>query len=135
MAVLLTKVEKLPEVRKKLVLRLIDDLIRANSYRLPSVDNGVHSYIHCTVGYEWDPQKAAANLRKHKVDFADAAGAFEDPLAVTVPDDRHEEARFVTMGTDFLGRLPVVAYAWRDQNIRLISAREALPSERRQYEG
>lgn len=85
--------------------------------------------------YEWDPQKAAANLRKHGVDFADAVGAFEDPLALTVPDDRHEEARFVTVGTDFLGRLLVVAYTWRDQKLRIISAREALPSERRQYEG
>jgi len=87
------------------------------------------------VDYEWDPQKAAANLRKHGVDFADAVGAFEDPLALTVPDDRHEEARFVTVGTDFLGRLLVVAYTWRDQKLRIISAREALPSERRQYEG
>jgi len=62
------------------------------------------------VGYEWGPQKAAANLRKHKVDFADAVGVFEDPLAITVPDDRHEESRFVTMGIDFSGRLLVVAY-------------------------
>ena len=87
------------------------------------------------MGYEWDPQKAAVNLRKHKVDFADAVGVFEDPLAITVSDDRHEETRFVTMGTDFLGCLLVVAYTWRDQNIRLISAREALPNERRQYQG
>jgi len=46
----------------------------------------------------------------------------------------HEEARFVTVGTDFLGRLLVVAYAWRGENLRIISAREALPNERRQYE-
>ena len=85
--------------------------------------------------YEWDPQKASANLRKHKVDFADAVGVFQDPLAITVPDDRHEEARFVTMGMDFLGRLLVVAYTWRAENLRIISAREALPNERRQYEG
>ena len=85
--------------------------------------------------YEWDPQKAAANLRKHKIDFADAVGVFQDPLAITVPDNRHEEARFVTVGIDFLGRLLVVAYTWRDENLRIISAREALPNERRQYEG
>ena len=48
------------------------------------------------VTYEWDPQKALVNLKKHKIDFADAVGVFEDPLAITVPDDRHEEARFVT---------------------------------------
>ena len=87
------------------------------------------------MGYEWDPLKATANLKKHKVDFADAVGVFDDPLAITVPDDRHEEARFVTVGIDFLGRLLVVAYAWKGQNIRLISARGALPGERRQYEG
>jgi uncharacterized protein len=55
------------------------------------------------------------------VDFADAVGVFEDPLAITVL-------------IDFLGRLLVVAYTWRNQNIRLISAREALPNERRQYQ-
>ncbi len=87
------------------------------------------------MSYEWDPQKASANLRKHKVDFADAVGVFEDPLAITVPDDRHEEARFVTVGEDFLGRLLVVAYTWRGKKLRIISAREALPNERRQYGG
>jgi hypothetical protein len=87
------------------------------------------------VDYEWDLQKASANLRKHKVDFADAVGVFEDSLAITVADDRHEEARFVTVGTDFFGRLLVVAYSWRGENLRIISAREALPNERRQYEG
>lgn len=50
-------------------------------------------------------------------------------------DDRHEEARFVTMGMDFLGRLLVVVYTSRGQNLRIISAREAMPNERRQYEG
>ena len=85
--------------------------------------------------YEWDPEKASANLRKHGVDFADAVGVFHDPLALTVPDDRHEEARFVTMGIDFPGRLLVVAYTWNGQKLRVISAREALPKERRQYEG
>jgi len=87
-----------------------------------------------SVDYEWDLPKAAANLKKHGVDFADVVGVFEDPLALTVPDDRHEEARFVTVGTDFLGRLLVVAYAFSGEKIRIISAREALPSERRRYE-
>ena len=74
-------------------------------------------------------------MRKRKVDFADAVGVFQDPLAITVSDDRHGEARFVTMGIDFLGRLLVVAYTWRGKNLRIISAREAMPNERRQYEG
>jgi len=87
------------------------------------------------VDYEWDSEKASPNLRKHGVDFADAVGVFHDPLALTVPDDRHDEARFITMGIDFLGRLVIVAYAWNGKIIRIISAREALPKERRQYEG
>jgi len=39
------------------------------------------------VGYEWDPKKAASNLRKHGIDFADAATVFEDESALTVDDD------------------------------------------------
>ena len=60
--------------------------------------------------YEWDPHKALTNIKKHKVDFADAVGVFEDPLAITVADDRYSEARFLTAGTDFPGRLLVVTY-------------------------
>lgn len=70
-----------------------------------------------------------------RVDFADAVGVFEEPFAVSIRDDRHEEPRFVTIGTDFLGRLLVVVYTWRGQRIRILSARMATPSERRQYEG
>ena len=43
------------------------------------------------VSYEWDPRKAAGNLRKHDVDFADAATVFEDELAVTIDDDNPEQ--------------------------------------------
>jgi uncharacterized DUF497 family protein len=48
------------------------------------------------VAYEWDPKKAASNLRKHKVDFADAVAVFEDDFAVTIDDDESKEKRFVT---------------------------------------
>jgi len=85
--------------------------------------------------FEWDPQKATVNFSKHEIDFADVIGVFEDPLAITISDDRYQESRFITVGTDFLGRLLVVAYAWRGQNIRVISARKATPQERRQYGG
>lgn len=86
------------------------------------------------MGFEWDPGKARDNLRKHGVDFADAATVFDDPLAVTIPDEGTEESRFVTMGSDGMGRLLIVVYAWRGAKIRIISARGATPSERRQYE-
>lgn len=48
--------------------------------------------------YECDPEKAAANLRKHKVSFAEAASVFLDPLALTFsdPDHSHEEDRAIT---------------------------------------
>jgi len=87
------------------------------------------------VGLEWDSRKAAANLEKHGIDFADAVTVFLDELAVTIPDDRADEERFITLGTDALGRLLVLVYTWRGENIRLISARRATRRERRQYEG
>ena len=54
---------------------------------------------------------------------------------MTVPDDDPEGERFVTLGMDALGRLLVVVYEWRDDHVRLISARKASRAERRQYEG
>ncbi len=85
--------------------------------------------------FEWDPDKARANLKKHRVDFADAATVFDDPLAVTIFDAGAEESRFVTIGSDAEGHVLVVVYAWRGDMIRIISARRATPRERRQYEG
>jgi len=88
----------------------------------------------CRVAYEWDPRKAATNLRKHKVDFADAVTVFEDEFAVTIDDDEPKEKRFVTIGMDALARIIVVVYTWRGHHIRIISARKAGAEERRQYE-
>lgn len=83
---------------------------------------------------QWDEDKATANLRKHRVDFADAATVLEDEAALTLSDDHAEEERWVTLGMDALGRVLVVAYTWRDDEVRLISARKATRTERRQYE-
>lgn len=90
--------------------------------------------IHWTLVAQWDSDKAAANLRKHGVDFADAETALHDEMAMTMPDDSSDDERFVTLGTDALGRVLVVVYEWRDDDVRLISARKASRSERRQYE-
>ncbi len=84
--------------------------------------------------YQWDNYKAAANLRKHGIDFADAVLVFSDDLAITVTDDRFDERRFITIGTDALSRVLVVVYTYRETAIRLISARSATRQERRQYE-
>ncbi|HEY6393459.1 MAG TPA: BrnT family toxin [Bryobacteraceae bacterium] len=70
----------------------------------------------------WDPAKARANLRNHGIRFADA---------VTVLG---AEERWVAVGMDSLARVLVVVYAWRGEHVRMISARPATPSERRQYE-
>jgi uncharacterized DUF497 family protein len=86
------------------------------------------------VDIEWDARKAAANVRKHRIDFADAATILEDDLAVTVIDRHINEDRFVTVGMDGLGRTLVVVYACRGERIRLISARHPTSRERRQYE-
>lgn len=83
---------------------------------------------------QWDPDKATANLMKHGIDFADATTVLNDDLALTVPDDDPDEQRFVTVGMDSLGRVLVVVHTWRDEERRLISARKATRSERRQYE-
>lgn len=86
------------------------------------------------MGFEWDPAKAKSNYRKHGVRFADAVAALEDENAVSVRDEVEDEERWVSIGIDALARLLVVVYAWRGENIRLISARLATPSETQQYQ-
>ena len=87
------------------------------------------------VGYEWDLAKAAANLRKHKVDFADAALSLEDPNALVISDpDASGEERFICLGADPEGRLLVTVYAQRGKRVRVISSRRASRGERRRYE-
>jgi hypothetical protein len=86
--------------------------------------------------YEWNPEKATANLRKHGVSFADAVAVFQDEFALLVADAVSDEARFVLLGMDAFGHLLVVVYTWRGQDrIRIISARKATRAERAHYEG
>jgi uncharacterized protein len=87
------------------------------------------------VNYQWDKEKAKANLLKHGVSFADAVAVFSDDAALTIEDDDPDEQRFVTIGVDAFGRVLVVAYTWRREEIRVISARKATARERAQYEG
>ena len=86
------------------------------------------------MSFEWDEEKRKLNLRKHRVEFADAATAFEDPSAITIQDEGVlDEERFVTLASDLFGRVLVVTYTWRGEAIRLISARKATAHERTQY--
>jgi len=86
-----------------------------------------------SVAFQWDLAKARLNRGQHRVDFGDAVGVFEDPFAITIDDPHPDEARHVTVGLDFLGRVLVVCWTSRGNDIRLISARKAGPRERRQY--
>ena len=84
---------------------------------------------------EWDPNKATSNIVKHSVRFSDAQAVLFDPQALNTEDEEAEgEQRFVAIGLDSLWRLLVVVYTYRGDNIRLISARPATASERRNYE-
>ena len=87
------------------------------------------------MNFQWDPAKAKSNLKKHGVEFADAVGVFDDPVAITLEDpDSEGEPRFISLGLDFLGRLIVVTYTYRLNDIRIISARQATRREMRIYE-
>ena len=87
------------------------------------------------MSYEWDPAKARANFAKHGVRFADAVTVLEDDLALTMRDpSSDEEERWITLGRNDLARVIVVVYTWRQDNVRLISARPATAREKSQYE-
>ena len=89
------------------------------------------------VRFEWDPRKSRANKAKHGVSFEEARTAFLDEHARVIPDPQHsdDEDRFVLLGLSAQLRLLVVCHCYReaDQVIRIISARRADPTERRQY--
>ena len=86
--------------------------------------------------FEWDVDKAAANLRKHGVSFDEAVTAFGDPLSVLLPDPDHSvgEERYLVLGTSNAGRLLVVAFVERRPRTRIITARLATRRERQDYE-
>jgi len=85
--------------------------------------------------FQFDPKKAATNLKKHNVSFTDAEGVFLDPLAIHREDpDTEDEERFIAVGMGIAGGILVVVYTLRDDEIRLISARRATRKEVKDYE-
>ena len=86
--------------------------------------------------FEWDEDKAEANLRKHQVSFDEGTTVFLDPMSLTIGDPLHsdDEDRYIDIGLSYEGRLLVVVYTERGSTIRLISCRRAKPEERRAYE-
>ena len=87
------------------------------------------------MGYEWDKTKAAANLRRHGVDFLDAIAALEDPDRIEDADDRFEygEERDIVIGISNAGILFVVTTNRVENTRRIISARKATKPEKDRY--
>lgn len=86
--------------------------------------------------YEWDPKKAVANERKHRLSFVEAASVFLDPLAITFSDPDHSDSedREITIGLTQRLRVVLVSHSRRGERLRIISARGATRAEREQYE-
>ena len=91
--------------------------------------------------FEWDPDKARGNIRKHKVSFERASGVFRDPSLLSVPDEEHSvtEERWITVGLDGSGILLVLSHKFESvskdaSRVRIISARKATNKETEQYE-
>jgi len=86
--------------------------------------------------FEWDKEKAAANLAKHGVSFEEAKTVFDDPLYIDFYDPDHsvDEHRYIIIGESQQRRMLIVSYTERDDIVRLISAREVTRSERETYE-
>jgi hypothetical protein len=89
-----------------------------------------------TLTFEWDEVKATNNLTKHGISFEEAKTIFNDPLSISIPDPDHsaDEMRYIDIGMSANGRLLVVVYTEREQNIRLISSRKVTRREQRVYE-
>jgi len=86
--------------------------------------------------FEWDPEKAKRNYRKHKVSFEEAVTVFYHSLSATFDDPDHSvgEQRFITVGFSSHGRLLVVSDSERGESVRIISARRATARERKRHE-
>ena len=86
--------------------------------------------------FEWDAEKAAANLSEHRVSFEEASTVFGDPLQTSKLDEDHsdDEERWLTTGRSDQQRTIIVWHTDREAKIRIIGARQAAPGERRTYE-
>ena len=87
--------------------------------------------------FEWDPEKAASNLTRHRVSFDEASTVFADPLAKLFYDADHstDETREIIVGHSILDRLLLVSFTERGRDlVRIISTRVATRKERRAYE-
>ena len=86
--------------------------------------------------FDWDDKKAASNLLKHYVSFAEAATVLQNLQAAEFPDAEHsiKENRWIAIGHSNRGRILVVCYTEKGNVVRIISARKADKQEKRAYE-
>ncbi|MFZ5880843.1 MAG: BrnT family toxin [Chloroflexota bacterium] len=85
--------------------------------------------------FEWDPEKAEKNLKKHDVSFEEASTIFDDPQFISFLDEAHstDEERHITIGLSNKARLLMAAHTERKKHIRIISARKATKNEEKFY--
>jgi len=93
-------------------------------------------YLYLDQTFEWDRVKAARNAIKHQVRFPEAASVFFDERALFEPDLDHsdEEERYIVLGYSIRERMLLVVHVLRGERIRILSARQATPNERRRYD-
>ena len=89
------------------------------------------------IKFEWDKTKNILNIKKHGIDFNEAATVFLDDEALLIEDEKHsdEEDRFVLLGFSQKANLLIVCHCYRtnEEVIRIISARKATKNETKQY--
>ena len=88
------------------------------------------------LSFEWDEEKAKANLKKHRVGFDETTTVFTDPFSIIIydPDHSADEQRYIDIGSSGKGRVRATVYTERGSTIRRVSCRKATPSERKLYE-
>jgi uncharacterized DUF497 family protein len=88
------------------------------------------------MNFEWNTEKSEKNIRKHGVSFQEALTVFRDALSLTYPDVDHsaDEDRYLIIGLSSFGNVLVISHTFRNDNIRIISARKATKKERYFYE-
>ena len=88
------------------------------------------------MNFEWNTDKAEKNKRKHGISFQEALTVFQDILSLTYPDMDHsiDEERYLIIGLSSFGNVLVISHTFRNDNIRVISARKATTKERLFYE-
>ena len=87
--------------------------------------------------YEWNPEKADENLKRHRISFDEATSVFTDPFALTFDDPAHsaDEQRYITIGTSNTQRILFLSHADRgEDHVRILSARSATPTEAHAYQ-